>query len=257
MRIGFIGGGRMAEAILFRILEAGVVKPHRIGVGDPNAERRHYLMANYSVAATSNNAAVIAGYDLIILAVKPQDLPAVYATAGGKLRERQTLLSIVAGVPMSTLSDGFGHTAVIRAMPNLPAQIGAGMTVWTHTPAVSAPHRAMAESILTAIGETVYTPDEAVLDLAAALSGSGPAYVFLMLEALTDAGVYIGLPRKWANRLALQAIAEALAHVKPPQPDPATASGLQVLEEAGVRAAMTAAVDAAYRKSIRLGQRQT
>ena len=236
MRIGFIGGGAMAEAILYRTLEAGLAKPADIGVGEPNPDRRYNLMANYSVAATSHNEAVATGYDLIILAVKPQDLPAVYATAGGKLRDPQTLLSIVARVPIATLTDGFGHQAVIRAMPNLPAQIGAGMTVWTHTPAVSAPHRAAAESILTAIGETHYAADEASLDMATALSGSGPAYAFLALEALTDAGVYIGLPQDLARRLALQSAQDAMsmaAQTAPRRPtdeyDQATAAGIRVL----------------------------
>ena len=121
MEIGFIGGSAIAEAILHRTLKAGLAKPDQIADGDPNLERHHHLTANHSVAATSANHPVIAGSDLIILAVKPQDLTAVYAASGGLLAERQTLLSIVAGTIISVLTDGFCHRAVIRVMPNLPA----------------------------------------------------------------------------------------------------------------------------------------
>ena len=119
-------------------------------------------------------------------------------------------------------------------------------------PAVSKPHLEAASAILSAVGETLYTDNERVLDMATALSGSGPAYVFLIAEALTDAGVYIGLPRQWASRLALQAIAEGPSHDTPSAPDPATAAGLNILEQAGVRTAMANAVGAAYRKAVRM-----
>ena len=133
----------------------------------------------------------------------PQDLADVYPTTAGKFTRRRTLLSIVAGVGIHTLASGFVHQAIIRALLNIPAQIGAGITVWTSAPAVSQTHRSFAAAIFAAMGETVYSDDEACLDMATALSGSGPAYVFLMLEALIDAGVYVGLPRETARRLTL------------------------------------------------------
>ena len=263
MNIGFIGGGTMAEAMLSRILATGLASPDQITVSNRSHERRRYLAQQYGITATDDNETVIAGSDLIVLAVKPPDLPAVYAAVAGKFTGRQTLLSIVAGARIHTLASEFGHQAVIRAMPNMPAQIGAGITVWTSAPTVSETHRSAARAILSAMGESVYAEDETCLDMATALSGSGPAYIFLMLEALIDAGVYVGLPREMARRLTLQTVSGAAdlaartetnpaAHID----DPATTAGLQALEQAAVPAAIADAVNAAYRKSTRLGQRQ-
>ena len=249
--------------MLSRILATGLAYPDQITVSNRSNERRQYLAQQYGITATDDNETVIAGSDLIVLAVKPPDLPAVYAAVAGKFTGRQSLLSIVAGASIHTLASEFGHQSIIRAMPNMPAQIGAGITVWTSAPAVSETHRSAAGAILSAMGETVYAEDETCLDMATALSGGGPAYIFLMLEALIEAGVYVGLPREMARRLTLQMVSGAAdlaarkeTHPAAPGDNPATAAGLQALEQAAVPAAIADAVDAAYRKSIRLGQRQ-
>ena len=290
MKIGFIGGGTMAEAILGGMLNAGIASADNIIIGEPVAPRREYLAGQYGVEVTDANAEVVLGCELVVLAVKPQDLPEVYAEIGGEclLVKKVVLsvvpdpdadvpvnvsygvdravLSIVAGVRVKALAAGLKAENIIRVMPNTPAQIGQGMTMWTCAPSVSQAHRDATAEILSTIGDAVYVDDEKYLDMATALSASGPAYVFLIVEALIDAGVYVGLPRDTARRLALQTIKGSVALIAQTGQHPAalkdlvtspggtTAEGLQALERAGVPAAIVDAVNAAYRKSIRLGQ---
>ena len=266
MKIGFIGGGTMAEAILGGMLNAGIANPADIIIGEPVAPRREYLAGQYSVEVTAANGEVVRKSELMMLAVKPQDLPKVYADIGAELSSRQAALSIAAGTPIKALSAGLKADNIIRVMPNTPAQIGAGMTMWTCAPSVSQAHRDATAEILSTIGDAIYVDDEKYLDMATALSASGPAYVFLILEALIDAGVYVGLPRDTARRLALQTVKGSVELVSQTGQHPAalkdlvtspggtTAEGLQALERAGVPAAIVDAVNAAYRKSIRLGQ---
>ena len=266
MNIGFIGGGVMAEAILGGMLDAGVAHPGNVVIGEPVAARRDYLAERYGVAVTGANGDVVGGSELVMLAVKPQDLPKVYADIVGELSDRQSALSIVAGARIKALSEGLNTDNIIRVMPNTPAQIGAGMTMWTCAPSVSPAHQTATASILVTTGDAIYVADEKYLDMATALSASGPAYVFLMVEALIDAGVYVGLSRDVARRLALQTVKGSVELVSQTGQHPAalkdmvtspggtTAEGLQALERAGVPAAIVDAVNAAYLKSIRLGQ---
>lgn len=258
----------MAEAILKGVLTTKLAGPQDISIGEPVADRRDLLTREYGVAATQNNLEAIKDADLVILAIKPQDLPSLFDQLGGKLDGGQTALSIIAGAKISTLAQGLEHGAIIRVMPNTPAQIGEGMSVWTCAKEVGKEHRVMAQSVLDTVGREIYVDDEKYLDMATAVSGSGPAYVFLIIEALIDAGVYVGLPREVARIAALQTIygsaklvlesgkhpAELKAMVV--SPGGTTAEGLQVLERAGVPAAIVEAVNAAYLKSIKLGQGQ-
>ena len=265
MNIGFIGGGTMAEAILGGMLGAGVAEPGNVMVGEPVPPRREYLVERYGVGVSGDNGAVVRHSDLVVLAIKPQDLPKVYADVGGSFTGQQALMSIVAGARMKSLAEGTQHQGIIRVMPNTPAQIGAGMTMWTCAASVGEAHRQTTASILATIGDEIYVDDEKYLDMATALSASGPAYVFLMVEALIDAGVYVGLPRDTARRLALQTVKGSVELVVETGSHPAelkdmvtspggtTAEGLQALERAGVPAAIVDAVNAAYLKSIRLG----
>ena len=209
---------------------------------------------------------VLRAADLVVLAIKPQDLPHVSQGLRGQLFPAQTAVSIIAGAKMSTLADSLGHAPVIRVMPNTPAQIGQGMSLWTASNEVAAPAREMTQSILATVGQEIYVADEKYLDMATALSASGPAYVFMIIEALIDAGVYVGLPRDMSRALALQMVYGSTRLVmetgKHPgelkdmvvSPGGTTAEGLQALEQAGVPGALVAAVNAAYLKSVRLGQ---
>ena len=267
MNIGFIGGGTMAEAILGGMLNAGAADAGDVMVGEPVPARRDYLAEKYGVMVSDDNAAVVHRSDLVVLAVKPQDLTKVYADIHGQfLSGNQSALSIVAGTRIKALSDGLNTVNVIRVMPNTPAQIGEGMTMWTCASSVSEAHRETTDAMLSTIGDAIYVDDEKYLDMATALSASGPAYVFLIVEALIDAGVYVGLPRDVSRRLALQTVKGSVQLVSETgrhpgelkdmvtSPGGTTAEGLQALERAGVPAALVDAVNAAYLKSVRLGQ---
>ena len=256
----------MAEAILKGVLASSLVAPDDINVGEPVADRRKYLSRQYGVRSDPRNSEAAQGADLVVLAVKPQDLPEVFNQLKGRLGPEQSVLSIVAGAKMSSLAQGLGHSSIIRVMPNTPAQIGHGMSLWTCSEEVDEPMRGQVQSILATVGREIFVDDEKYLDMATALSGSGPAYVFLIIEALIDAGVYVGLPRDVARTAALQTVYGSTKLVMETGKHPAelkdmvvspggtTAEGLQVLERSGVPAALVEAVNAAYQKSIELGQ---
>ena len=265
MKLAFIGGGKRAEAIIRGALAGGLAAPGGIAVGEPVASRRDYLAGELGVSATADNLAAAAGADLVTLAVKPQDLRAVLGELRGHL-DHQAVLSIVAGARMATLLEGLGHRAIVRVMPNTPAQVGCGMTLWVCSPSVTQGQRDLTRALLAAVGEEICVADEKYMDMATALSASGPAYVFLLIEAMIDAGVYVGMPRDMARTLALQTVLGSVrlametgghpAELKDMvvSPGGTTAEALRALEERGVPAAIVAAVDAAYQKSVRLGQ---
>lgn len=266
MKLSFIGGGKMAEAIVHGVLAGKLAAPGDIAIGEPVPGRREFLAAEFGVSPMADNLEAAAGADLLVLAVKPQDLGPVLGQLKGHLGPEQAALSIVAGARMDTLSQGLGHGAVVRVMPNTPAQVGSGMTLWTCSAGVGADQREMTKAVLSSVGEEIYVSDEKYMDMATALSASGPAYVFLFIEALIDAGVYVGMPRDMARTLALQTVFGSTRLVMETGLHPAelkdmvvspggtTAEALRVLEEQGVPSALVAAVDAAYRKSVQLGQ---
>ena len=265
MKLAFIGGGKMAEAIIRGALAGGLAAPGDIAVGEPVASRRDFLAGELGVSATADNPAAAGGADLVTLAVKPQDLGAVMHELKGRL-DNQAVLSIVAGARMATLFEGLGHRAIVRVMPNTPAQVGCGMTLWVCSLWVTQEQRDLTRALLAAVGEEICVADEKYMDMATALSASGPAYVFLLIEAMIDAGVYVGMPRDMARTLALQTVLGSVrlametgghpAELKDMvvSPGGTTAEALRALEERGVPAAIVAAVDAAYQKSVRLGQ---
>ena len=255
----------MAEAIIKGVLAEGIVRQEEVLVGEAVAERGRTLEERYGVFATADNAKAAQAGDILVLSVKPQDLPGVMAELAGSLRKEQAALSIVAGARMSTLSEGLSHPNVIRVMPNTPAQIGQGISLWTCAPQVKDGLREMARSVLSTLGEEIYVSDEKYLDMATALSASGPAYVFLFIESLIDAGVYLGLPRNMARTLALQTVLGSASLVKETAKHPAelkdmvtspggtTAEALLALESGAFRANVISAVIAAYEKSMALG----
>ena len=268
MRLAFIGGGVMAEAIIGGALSARLASPETVSVGEPVAERREYLTHTHGVTAFADNAAAISGVDLIFLAVKPQSLADALPDLSQSLAPSQTIASIVAGATMDTLTNELNHAAVIRVMPNTPAQIGAGMSVWTAAAAVPPLMRQATAEILRTLGEEAYVPDEKLIDMATALSASGPAYVFLFIEALIDAGVYLGMARDMARKLALQTVLGSARLVEQTGRHPAdlkdmvtspggtTIAALRAMESGGFRAAVFDGVIAAYDKSQALGGKQ-
>lgn len=266
MRLAFIGGGTMAEAIIKGVLSRNLASASEISVGEPVEERRRTLEQAYRVFVTADNGEAARRGDVVVLAVKPQDLRAALSSLKGCLESRQVLLSIVAGARLKTLIEGLGHAAVVRVMPNTPGQIGEGVSVWIASDQVAQDARDVARSVVQTLGEEVYVEDEKYLEMATALSASGPAYVFLFLEALIEAGVYLGMPRDMAVTLALQTVLGSARLMKESGDSPGrlkekvsspggtTVEALLTLEESGFRSAVVNAVIAAYDKSLQLGE---
>ncbi len=264
-KITFIGGGAMGEAIIGSLLRKGLLNPPQICVSEPVSARREYLTSTYGVSTETDNGRAVTGASVAVLAVKPQVLEPVLADLKGNLLPDALVLSIMAGVRIHSLRNGLGHQKIVRSMPNTPAQVGKGMTVWTDTAAVTETDRTCAQAILEAMGEAIYAADEHYLDMATGLSGSGPGFVYLLLEALIDAGVHIGFSRDQAQQMVLQTVEGSVALMRQSGLHPAdlrnrvtspagtTAAGTHVLERAGVRAALIDAVDTACRRSQELG----
>ena len=265
MKIAFIGGGNMGEAMLAATLVKKLAAPDDTIVSDISAPRLAVLEERYGVAVTESPDDAVKGQDVIVLAVKPQNLPEVLAALKGKLTPGQLALSIAAGVRISTINSGLEHECVVRAMPNTPAQVGWGITGWTATPAVTETQKGWARIILGAMGQEIYFDDETYLDRVTAVSGSGPAYFFLFAEALTEAAVDIGLSRQEAERLVLQTMLGA-AHLleksdRPPDElrhnvtskGGTTERALEVFEKNGLGRIVREAVRAAYRRAQELG----
>ncbi len=261
----FIGGGAMGSAIIRGLLDTRACTAGQILVSEPVAAQRSYLQSEFGVATLADTTQAIPARDVVVLSVKPQVFPRIGADIESILAPGTLLISIMAGVSLERMTAFTGHEHIVRAMPNTPAQVQAGMTVWTATATVSARQQETARALFTAIGQQIFTPHEEDLDKATALSGSGPGYVFLFWEALIDAGVHIGLSRDQAAALALQTLwGSAQLMQSMPDRHPAawrnlvtspagtTAAGLQVLERAAVRAALVDAVTAAYHRSREL-----
>lgn len=262
MGLGIIGGGVMGEALLSRLLEQGIYTPDAVCVSEPQEARRSFLAAQYGVKVTAENQ-VAAAAGVLLLAVKPQMFKTVASTLA--LPDAPMLIvSILAGTPLQALEAAFPHQPVVRAMPNTPATVGAGMTAIAAGSLAQPHHMQEARQLFEAVGEVVEVP-ETLMDAVTGLSGSGPAYVALMVEALSDGGVAAGLPRAIATQLALQTLrgtAELLqttglhpAELKDrvTSPGGTTIAGVAHLEQTGFRSALIGAVLAAYRRSQELG----
>ena len=255
----------MAEALIGGVLEAGLAAAGEVAVGEPVEARRSYLVERHGVNAGPSNPEVVAGADIVVLSVKPQNLDEAMADVGSGLNGEQVVLSIVAGARMATLVNGLNHAAVVRVMPNTPAQIGAGMSVWTSSDEVPEDGLSASRDILRTLGEELYVTDEKFMDMATALSASGPAYVFLFVEALIDAGVYLGMPRDMARRLVLQTVQGSTRLIEETGRHPAdlkdmvsspgggTVEALMAFERGGFRGTVLEAVAAAYEKYRALG----
>ncbi len=264
--VAFIGGGIMGEAMIRGLITRDIVAPEQIIAADPMAERLDDLRGRYGIRVTVSNAEAAESGQVIVLSIKPQNLAEVMPGIRGHLRRQDLLLSILAGTPIRKLADGVAHAAVVRAMPNTPAQIGQGMTVWTATPEVTPEQRAQAQAILGALGVELFVGDEGYLDMATALSGTGPAYIFMFMEALVDAGVHLGFSRRVSEQLVFQTMrgsleyaAQSGKHVaelrnQVTSPGGTTAAALYHLEKGGLRTVLSRAIWAAYQRSVELGQ---
>jgi len=264
-KIAFIGPGVMAEAMIAGLLRKKLARPENIIASGPREERGADLSKKYKIKSSTDNTSAASHADVVVISVKPQRLSEVMKGLY-KIRPEALVLSIVAGASIQKISKTLKHQSVVRSMPNTPGQIGEGITVWTASARTSTEQREMARQILGALGEEVFVEDESYLDMATALSGTGPAYVFLFTEALIDAGVHMGFPRRIAEQLVLQTIKGSASFYHQAGHHPATlrnqvtspggtsAEALYYLEKAGFRTAISRAVWAAYQRSLELGK---
>lgn len=265
-RIAFIGGGNMGQAMAAAIIVKNLAAPGDVAVSDVSQARLDLLKKELGVYTTVSNLEAASRGEIVVLAVKPQTLDGVMAELAGKLNPAQLVLSIVAGKSLATLRDGLKHQAIVRAMPNTPAQIGKGMTVWTATQDVTAAQRINVEAILHVMGRAVYTGYESYLDLATAVSGSGPAYVFLFMEALMAAAMEIGMPEEMARILVFQTVLGSAEYAQQSgkelaelrhnvtSPGGTTAEALKVFEQGDFSGLVKKAVAAAYKRARELGR---
>jgi pyrroline-5-carboxylate reductase len=264
--IAIIGAGVMGEAFVAGLLRNQLVVSSCIFVSEPREQRREILKSRYDVLTFAENKDAVADADVVILSVKPQHLERVLESLKGQIKPDALVLSIVAGATIDQISQGLEHSSVVRVMPNTPAQIGEGISVWTVSPSVNDVQREQARQILSAFGSEVFMEEEYFLDMATALSGTGPAYAFLFMEALIDAGVHMGFPRYIAEKLVIQTVKGSVDYYAMKKDHPAalrnevtspggtTAAALYYLEKAGFRTAISRAIWAAYERSQELGK---
>ena len=263
--IATVGSGVMAEGIIAGMLRGRLVDANQVVASHPRAERREQLAQAHGVRTVASNLEAIEGADVIILAIKPQMLGRVGREIGPHLRSGQLVLSVLAGATTKALTTALQHDQVVRSMPNTPARLGKGMTVWFATPEVTAEQRAQAAALLGALGAQLEVDDEKLVAMATAVSGTGPTYVFLVMEALIDAAVHLGFPRHIAHDLVIETLEGSTLFAKQSGMHPAelrnmvtspggtSAAALHELESGRLRTVLSEAVWAAFRRTVELG----
>ena len=269
VNVAFIGAGAMGTAMIGGLVSRHDSEPGRITASDRHRERLTDVRDQFGIHTTLDNRTAAKKAQVVVLSVKPQVLPGVLEELNGQIKPGTLVVSIVAGATIASIATGLSHRAIVRTMPNTPAQVGEGMTVWTATPEVSDAQRAQAGAIVAALGQQLFVEDERFLDMATAISGSGPAYVFLLMEALIDAAVHLGFSRDDARELVLQTIRGSAVYAQRQPAHPAelrnrvtspagtSADALYELEKGGFRTVVSKAVNAAYRRSVALGELST
>ncbi|GAB4480915.1 MAG: pyrroline-5-carboxylate reductase [Anaerolineae bacterium] len=266
--IAFIGSGVMAEAMIAGLLRHELIAAERIIASGPREERGVELTTRYGVLHSTDNRKAAHDRDIVVLSAKPQVIGHILPELHGGIRPGALVLSIAAGVTVRAITEGLAHPSVVRAMPNTPAQIGQGITVWYATEQVSEAQLAQTRSILGALGEEVHVNQEYYLDMATALSGTGPAYVLLVMEAMIDAGVHLGFSRRIAEQLVMQTMLGTVLYARQSGRHPATlrnevtspggtsAEALYHMEKGGLRTVISRSIWAAYERSVALGKKR-
>ena len=264
--IATVGSGVMAEAMIAGLLRGEQLAPDQIIASHPRADRRSELVSTYAIRTVEDNASAVAHADVVVLAIKPQMLARVGREIRGALGDGQLVISIIAGATTRALANVLGHRQVVRSMPNTPAQLGRGMTVWYATPEVSETQREQARVLLGSLGLQLEVDDEKLVAMATAVSGTGPTYVFLVMEALIDAAVHLGFPRHMAHDLVVETLEGSTLFAKSSGMHPAqlrnmvtspggtSAAALHELESGRLRTVLSEAVWAAYRRTEELGR---
>jgi len=264
-RIATVGSGVMAEAIVAGLLRGNLVAPDQVVASHPRADRRESLARTHGIRTVESNAEAVDGADIVLLGIKPQMLARVGREIRGRLAPGQLVISILAGATTRALAGHLGHREVVRSMPNTPAQLGKGVTVWYATPETSGEQREQAATLLSALGMQFEVDDERLVAMATAVSGTGPTYVFLVMEALIDAAVHLGFARHVAHDLVIETLEGSTLFAKQSAMHPAelrnmvtspggtSAAALHELESGRLRTVLSEAVWAAYRRTVELG----
>jgi len=280
-QLSFIGCGVMAEAIIAGLLRQELVTPAQIVGSHPRPARREELQAKYGIRMLESNRqaaslthkpagaeAEASARSIVVLAVKPQRIGVVLDELKGALQQDQLVLSIIAGAKIETIASELLHPAIVRAMPNTPAQIGQGMTAWTATPEVDERQQQQVRAMLGALGREMRVETERMIDMATALSATGPTYIFLVMEALVDAGVHMGFSRHVAQELVMQTMLGSVlfaqeSHKHPAElrnmvtsPGGTSAEAIYQMEKGSLRTVLSKAVWAAFQRAVALGQRK-
>jgi pyrroline-5-carboxylate reductase len=264
--IATVGSGVMAEAMIAGLLKGEQVGPEQIIASHPRAERRDALRRDYGIQAIESNRDAVSGADVIVLAIKPQMLLKVGREIAASLTEGKLVISVIAGATTTALGNVLEHAQLVRSMPNTPAQLGRGVTVWYATPGVTEVQRRQASTLLGSLGLELSVDDEKLVAMATAVSGTGPTYVFLVMEALIDAAVHLGFPRHIAHDLVIETLEGSTLFAKasglhPAQlrnmvtsPGGTSAAALHELESGRLRTVLSEAVWAAFRRTDELGK---
>ena len=267
MRVGIVGAGVMAEAIIAGLVADRAVEAGMLVASHPRRERREALAERHGIRPVSANRDALGEAEVVVLAVKPQMLVRVMRELRGRIGADQVVVSIVAGATLRTLVDGLQHASVVRAMPNTPSQIRRGISVWAASEACTARQRDQARAVLRALGDERQVDDETFVAMATALSGTGPTYLFAVMEALIDAGVHLGFPRELAHDLVVETLVGSAEYARQSELHPAqlrnavtspggtSAAAIYELEKGRIRTVFSDAVWAAYRRTLELGER--
>jgi pyrroline-5-carboxylate reductase len=266
-RLGFVGCGVMAEAIIAGLLRKKLVGPEQIAGSHPRQARREEMHVKYGIEMFENNRDAVAGSSVFVLAIKPQRLHRVLEELKGALVKEQLVVSIVAGARIAAIAEELLHASIVRAMPNTPAQIGEGVTAWTASAEVNETQERQVCAMLEALGKSVRVENEHQIDMATALSATGPTYIFLMMEALIDAGVHMGFSRHVAQELVHQMMLGAVLFARESHKHPAelrnmvtspggtSAEAIYQMEKGSLRTVLSKAVWAAYQRAEALGEK--
>jgi pyrroline-5-carboxylate reductase len=268
LNLAFIGTGNMAEAMIRGLIAEALVEPNQIIGSNPLIDRNEYMQERHGIRVTHHNLEAVHDADVVVLCVKPQFFKKISAELQGRIKTEALVVSIIAGMPIQTIAAGLLHGSIARSMPNTPAQIGEGITVWTETDAVTEAQHRQAIALFSSLGKQVFVEEESYLDMATALSGSGPGYIFLMMESMIDAGVHMGFSRRIAEELVFQTIIGSVKYAEQSgkhvaelrnqvtSPGGTTAEALYHMEKRGFRTVISRGIFAAYERSVALGNKQ-